>query len=56
MVKSSRYIVGKRKRSSFEKWRTLEMIEADLQLVMRTCLGARINEIVKSDKRVSKYN
>ena len=34
----------------------LEMIEVDLQLVMRMCLGARMNEIVGSDKRASKYN
>ena len=34
--------------------RTLEMIEAELKLVMRACLGARINVRLDSDKRVSK--
>ena len=33
--------------------RTFEMIEVDLQLVMRTLLGSRMNEIVKSDDRTS---
>ena len=32
------------------------MIEADLQLVMRTFLGVRMNERVCSDKRSSKQN
>ena len=36
--------------------RILEMIEADLQLVMRTFLGARMNEKVELDNRVSKCN
>ena len=32
------------------------MIEAELQLVMRTCLGSRMNERVESVNRVSKNN
>ena len=40
--------------STFKKLRTLEMIEADFQLFMRTHLGARMNERVEPDKRVSK--
>ena len=36
--------------------RTLEMIVADLQLVMRMCLGTRMNERVESDARLSKYD
>ena len=32
------------------------MIEVDLQLAMRTCLGGRMNEIVELDKSVPKYN
>ena len=31
------------------------MIEVDLQLVMRTCLGSRMNERIESDARLSKY-
>ena len=31
------------------------MIEVDLQLVMITCLGSRMNERVESDARLSKY-
>ena len=32
------------------------MIEANLQLVIRMGLGTRMNERVKSDVRLSKYN
>ena len=56
MVKSSRFYVGKRKRSTFKKLRILEMIEVDFQLVMRMHLEGRMNEIVESDERVSKCN
>ena len=32
------------------------MIEAGLQLVMRMCLGTRINEKAESDVRISMHN
>ena len=32
------------------------MIEADLELVMRMCLGSRTNERVESDVRLSKHD
>ena len=35
-----------------QKLRLLEMIEADLQLVMRYCLEGRMDERVEIDKRV----
>ena len=34
----------------------LEMIEANLQLVMRIFLGSRINERIENDARISKRN
>ena len=56
MVKSSRCDIRKVKGPKLKKLRILEMIEADLQLVMRACLGCRMNERVETDKIVSKYN
>ena len=44
MVKSRRCDVGKRKSTEIKKIRILEIIEADLQLVMRECLGGIMNE------------
>ena len=32
------------------------MTQANFQLVMRMCLGARMNERVDSDKKLSKHN
>ena len=56
MVKIGRCYVEKRERSTFKKIRILEMIEADLQLVMRMHLWGWTNERVESDKRSSKQN
>ena len=47
MVKNSRCNVVKMKNSTFKNLRTLEMIEVDLQLVMRMCLRARMKESIK---------
>ena len=49
-------MIGKGKGHRLKKLRTLEMIEADLQLVMRKHLGIRMNERVETDLRMSKYN
>ena len=50
-------MLEKLKGPRLKKLRMLEMIEADLQLVMRMCLGStRMNERFESDERVSKYN
>ena len=38
-----------------KKLRMLQIIEADLQLVIRTILGSRMNERVESHARLSKY-
>ena len=55
MTKVVDVAMKKGKGPRIEKLRTLEMIEADLQLVMRTCLGSRMNERVETDVRISKY-
>ena len=53
MAKSSGCCDRKRKGPRIKKLRTLEMIEADLQLVMRMFLGSRMNERFKTDVRMS---
>ena len=49
-------MLEKGKGPGLKKLRILEMIEICLQLVMRACLGGRMNESLDTDKRVSKYN
>ena len=49
-------MIEKGKGPNIKKLRTLEMIEADLQLVMRIFLGSRMNERIETDVRISKYN
>ena len=49
-------MLEKGKGPRLKKSRILEMIEADLQLVMRTCLGVRMDDRVETDSRVSKCN
>ena len=57
MVKSSRwFFLEKGKGPRLKKLRMLEMIEAGLQLFMRTCLGSRMNKRVELENRVSKHN
>ena len=46
-------VLEKEKVPRLKKLRTLEMIEAYLQLVMRMCLEIRMNEIVDLDLRLS---
>ena len=55
-LKVADVMIEKRKGPRLKKLRTLEMIEAGLQLVMRMCLGTRINEKVESDVRISIHN
>ena len=50
------FMLEKVKGSRLKKLRMLETIDACLQLVMRTCLGSRMNERVDSDARISKYD
>jgi hypothetical protein len=49
-------MLEKGKGPRLKKLRILEMIEADLQLVMRVFLGIRMNDRIEMDSRVSKYN
>ena len=49
-------MLEKRKGPRLKKLRMLEMIEADLQLVMRMHLGSRMNERFDSDNRALKYD
>ena len=49
-------MIEKGKGPRINKLRTLEMIEANLQLVMRMFLGSRMNERIETDARMSKHN
>ena len=49
-------VIEKGKGPRIDKLRILEMIEANLQLVMRILLGSRMNERIETDARVSKCN
>ena len=55
-LKVTDVVIEKGKGPRTNELRTLEMIEADLQLVMRICLGSRMNERIETDARISKYN
>ena len=49
-------ILEKGKGPRLKKLRMLEVIEADLQLAMRTHLGSRMGERAQSDDRMSKHD
>ena len=49
-------ILEKGKGSILGKLRTMHLIEADLQLLMRMCVGGRIEGTIENDKRMSKFN
>ena len=55
-LKAVDVMIEKGKGPRIDKLRTLEMIEADLQLAMRIFLGTRMNERIENDARVSKHN
>ena len=38
------------------KLRTIQLMEADMQLLMRIFLGTRVNKDIKKDTRISKFN
>ena len=38
------------------KLRTTQLVEADLQLLMRILIGGRKEEAIENDKRMSKFN
>ena len=39
-----------------EKLRTMQLCEADLQLLMRTCIGDRNESTIEEDERILKFN
>ena len=49
-------ILDKGKGPVLGKLRTIQLIEADLQLIMRIFLGLRYNKRLEEDTRVSKFN
>jgi len=49
-------ILEKGKGPILGKLRTIQLIKADLQLMMRIFIGARNDENIAKDKRLSKYN
>ena len=49
-------MLGKGKGIILGKLRIITLIEADLQNIMRTCLGNQQEEIIESDNRFSKAN
>ena len=49
-------MIEKGKGPKLEKLRTIQLIEADLQLLMRIFLGLRDNKQMESDERFSKSN
>ena len=55
-LKVADVMIEKRKGPQLKMLRILETIEAVLQLVMRACLGIRMNERVELDNRLSKHN
>ena len=54
MVKSSRFNVGKSKRSMFKKIENIRNDRSGFTISYENILGERINARVESDKRVSK--
>ena len=48
--------IEKVKGSKTNKLRVIQIIEADLQLLMRIFLGLRMSEHYENDKRTSKHN
>ena len=51
-VKLVDFMLEKGKGPNLNKFRILEMIETDTQLVMRMCLGGRTNNRIEMDKRM----
>ena len=49
-------ILEKGKGPVLGKLRTIQLIEADLQLLMRIYIGGRNNEKIESNARLSKFN
>ena len=49
-------IIEKGKGPILGKLRTIQLIEADLQLLMRIFFGIRCDGIIEKDERISKYN
>ena len=56
MVKDTWYYTWKSKRPILGKLRTMQLIEADLQLIMRIFVGGWNDENTEKDKRLSRYN
>ena len=49
-------ILEKEKALILRKLRTMQLIEADLQLIIRNFIGGRNNKNIAAGKRLSKYN
>ena len=49
-------MIGKGKGMLLGKLRIITLIEADLQCIMRTCLGDNDEEIIEKDRQFSKAN
>ena len=49
-------VIEKDKGPILGKLRTIQLIEADLQLLMRIFMGSRNKDLIKKDHRISKSN
>ena len=49
-------MLEKGKGNMIKKLRSMQITEADLQLMMQMFLGLRVNEKIERDKRLSKHN
>ena len=56
IAKSSQYNTGKGKGPNLSKLRTIQLIEANLQLMTKIFIGERSDENIVKDERLLKYN